>query len=248
MLIKDKGIILKETIVGEADKILTVLLYGRGKISVSARGARKPGSKFLSAAQPFCLADFVIYAGNGFYAAAQIDLIESFYKLRDDYDMYRYASFFAEMTDKMILPDMPAENALVLLATTFYAIVRGAAPLPLISAAFQFKFLQLEGYAPETGKCAVCGGREAAGSGLFFGAEGIVCENCGESPRVKEHKRYPVRISETTRYAIEYILNTDIKKLYNFTLSEKETGAIYEAAGVFRDCNIDAEFKSLELL
>ena len=44
-IIKIRGIVLKEVFVGESDKIITILAKDYGKISISAKGARKPTGK-----------------------------------------------------------------------------------------------------------------------------------------------------------------------------------------------------------
>ncbi|MDO4189258.1 MAG: DNA repair protein RecO [Lachnospiraceae bacterium] len=66
----------------------------------------------------------------------------------------------------------------------------------------------------------------------------------GEFPGVKE----TVRISETVRYAIDFITTSSIEKLYTFTLAEE---AIVELAAFSFDTlkkHTDRTFKSLELL
>ena len=47
-----RGVVLRETLTKEADKILTLLTDDRGKISVIARGVRRKGCKYAACAQP----------------------------------------------------------------------------------------------------------------------------------------------------------------------------------------------------
>lgn len=66
----------------------------------------------------------------------------------------------------------------------------------------------------------------------------------GEFPGVSE--KY--KLSDTTLYAIEYIVNSTIEKLYSFTLTEE---AIVELAAFAKDVfgrYTDRKFKSLELI
>jgi len=233
---KDKGIVLKETHVGESDKMVTVLLHEHGKINLSVRGARKPGSKFLAAIQPFCLSEFVVFVGKGFYSVTQAHLLENFYELRTDFDSLCHAAFFAEMTDKLIYPEMPASDVLALLYRTLFALSKQTVPPKLASAVFQFKFLQLEGYSPETEKCSGCG--ESITGSLFFGEEGLVCRECVGSTPVRP-------FTEAARYSASYILNNDIGKLFTFTLSEADSNTLYAAAEVFRNAHLEMKFKSL---
>jgi len=133
----------------------------RGKVSVSARGARKPKSKFAAASQAFCFSEFVIFEGKGFLALTQAEPVKFFHRLQGDFDMYCAAAFFAEMLDAMILPGMPAEPALRLMYRTLSLMVSGAVPPDLAAAVFQVKFFQLEGLAPEETICTDKGARDA---------------------------------------------------------------------------------------
>ena len=45
------GLVLRETVTRETDKILTVLTPDRGKISLIARGARRKNSRLAAACQ-----------------------------------------------------------------------------------------------------------------------------------------------------------------------------------------------------
>ena len=60
MLTRVTGLIIKETNVGEADKILTILTHELGIIQAVANGARSYKSKFIAACQLFCYTDFVL--------------------------------------------------------------------------------------------------------------------------------------------------------------------------------------------
>ena len=53
--IVDEAIVLKRIEYGEADRILTVLTKNHGKISVIAKGVRKPKSKLAGGIEIFCV-------------------------------------------------------------------------------------------------------------------------------------------------------------------------------------------------
>lgn len=60
-IIKTKGIILRESNMGDFDKMLTILTPGYGKISCAAKGARKPSSSMLAGTQFLSFGEYVIY-------------------------------------------------------------------------------------------------------------------------------------------------------------------------------------------
>lgn len=237
---KDRGIVIKQTQVGESDKLVTLLLKEHGKITVSAKGASKQKSKLVPATQPFAYCDYVIFQGNGFLSIAQGDLIESFYCVRNDFTRFCYGSLFLEMTDKMIFAQMPAKKVLFLLIKSLQALSKDILPPKLVNVIFQFKFLQIEGLSPITSECSVCGETEM--SEKYFGGNGIMCRRCISSS--DKH----IKLSEPAIQAIDYILVTQTMELFNFSVSESVLTELEKANDIFRQINVDFHFKSLELM
>ena len=59
------GIVIRETLYGESDKILTLFTGAYGKITVAAKGVRSIKSKNSSAVQLFCYSYFELVEKNG---------------------------------------------------------------------------------------------------------------------------------------------------------------------------------------
>ena len=179
---KARGIVLKQTPVGESDMYVDLLLKDIGKLSVSARGARKLISKFLAGTQQFTYADFVIYNGGRFNCMSQIDVIEGFYGLRNDYDKFCYGSYFLELCNKAIIPGEECDDVLKLLLKTLSVVSNGKVCPELAARVFELKFLQLNGYFPEYKTCSVCG--ELLQDSVHFCSNGCVCSECsGRLPK-----------------------------------------------------------------
>jgi len=208
-----------------------------GKILASARGARKPRSKFMPSAQLFTYSDFVIYDGGRFYSVAQADVNESFYALRDDYTRLCLAQYFLEMCDKTTPFNAPCDDLLHLLIISLSALAKGIRPAYLIARAFEIKFFQISGLAPETECCAKCGG--ALRQLIRFGAEGAVC-GCYTLPAV--------RISQAALSAIRYVLTANLNEIFKFSAGQDVLIEIRDAARLFFNHHFDVAIKSLDLL
>ena len=66
MSLKVKGLILKETITKESDKVLTILTKD-GLMSLYAKAAKNIKSKKFTATNLLCYSEFVLQEGNDLY-------------------------------------------------------------------------------------------------------------------------------------------------------------------------------------
>ncbi len=88
MEIKTEGIVLRAIDYQENDKLLTLFSPSLGRISVGAKGVKKPKAKLAFAAQPFCFAEYMLAEKGGRYTLTNAYLHESFFSLR--YDILRF--------------------------------------------------------------------------------------------------------------------------------------------------------------
>ena len=232
-----KGIVLRDRDTGETDKQLTLLTKKYGKITVIAKGARKPNSKFLSSAQLFTYSDFVIYDGGRFLSVAQADVIESFFALRSDYTRLCTAQYFIEVCNKTTPYNAPCDDLLHLLIISMSALAKGIRSPYLTARAFEIKFFQVNGIAPETECCAKCGG--ALPEPIRFGGDGIIC-GCYALPAVK--------ISLAALTAMRYILTADLPNIFKFNASHEVLNEMKNASGLFFKHHFDVNINSLDML
>lgn len=240
------GMVLSAMPVGDYDKRLVLLTKEIGKISVFAKGARRPNSAFLACSQPFAFGEFSLYAGRSSYNIMSCEISNYFPELREDIDSVYYGLYFCEFADYMTKENNDEKEILKLLYQTLRAVAKKTISLPLIRTIFEFKIMTLNGEAPQVFQCVKCGqeftGKESVH--YRFSAEhgGILCEVC------QLQDRSAVRLCTSTLYAMQYIVSSNIEKLYTFTVTEEILGELILCAGRYLDRYIDHEFKSLEFL
>ena len=237
---KARGIVLRENPAGESDKYVDLLLKGIGKISVSARGARKSTSKFLAGTQAFTYADFVIYDGGKFFTMSQIDIIDGFYGLRSDYDKLCYGNYFLELYCKVIIPGEECDDMLLLLIKTLSALRSGKVRPELSARVFELKFLKFNGYFPELKICAVCAG--PLKEDVFFFSDGCICHACAE----KYSDSF--RASPGFIQALNYIECADYTNMFSFEAGQGTLERLKRAFEVIFNAHINVKIKSREFL
>lgn len=237
--IKLRGIVVKETLVGEADKIITVIAKGNGKIRINAKGARRAKNKFVSGTSLFSYCDFIVYSKNNYNSLNQVDIIESFYALTSDLLKLSYASYFAEVLEKTTPENQSNDDSLYLLLMALSALKKEKIPPKLIARIFEIKFLQLNGVMPEITSCTQCNDIKES---LYFGAEGIVCNSC-RIPKLNY-----IEITPTVIYAISYILSEKINKIFNFNLSAEALDILTAVSRLLFREHINLYFKTLEFV
>ena len=115
------GLVLRETVTRDADKILTVLTPDRGRLSVIARGARRKGSRVAAACQLLAYDEMTLRRKGECYYLAEASTIELFDGVRQDIEKLALAAYFAELTEAVCQDAMAAADMLPLLLNALFA-------------------------------------------------------------------------------------------------------------------------------
>ncbi len=228
------GIVLREQARGESNKQIVLLAQGVGRVLLSARGARKAKSKLLAATQPFCYADFVVYAGKGFYSVTQAELQNSFYGLRLDIDKFAEATYLAELTERSCPVGMEQDAVLELLYYAFLVMDRGVLPPKLISRIFELKLLQINGLLAAA-ECHLCGNGEGR---LYF--DGTTASFYCEKHKTTDS----IPVSDAVRKAIRFVLERESRAAFGFRLSDAAEAQLAFLLRRYLDIHMEVRLKT----
>jgi DNA repair protein RecO (recombination protein O) len=154
-LYNDRGIVLRTHKLGEADRIVTLLTKGHGKVRAVAKGVRKTKSRFGARLEPPTHVDLLLYEGRELDIVTQAETVDMFAALRDDFDLLARALSMLEAADHVALEREPNPQLYGMLANALRTLATRDAPL--VVPAFFLKLLALEGYRPQVEVCVVCG-------------------------------------------------------------------------------------------
>lgn len=176
MLHKWEGIVLKSRPYGESNKIVTLMTREAGKVTVMARGAKKPASRLAGVTQTFVHGMFVIKRTTGMGTLQQGEHIDSMRHIQTDIIRAAYASYIVEMVDRLVEEGGPESFAFEVLVQALSAIEDDYDP-EAISLFVDWKMLPYTGVQPILHQCASCA--EVEGEFAFsFTQGGFLCHRC----------------------------------------------------------------------
>lgn len=142
------GMVLSQTPVGEYDRRVCILTRERGKISAFAKGARRPGSRFMAATNPFSFGQFKLYEGRNSYNIAETNISQFFDGLRKDYIGAYYGMYFLEIADYYTRENNDEKEMLKLLYQSMRALQHPSLPNELVKCIYELKAIQVNGEYP----------------------------------------------------------------------------------------------------
>lgn len=172
---KTKGIIISENNSGDFDKMVT-MLTPNGKISCSAKGARRPKSQLMAGTQFLCFGDYMMFRGSQVYTLNTCEPIEIFYNIRIDFDKLTYAAHITKIIIDVTDENQNTYKILQLYLNTLYIISESDLDLDFIIAVFKLRLMSLLGFTPRVDKCCKCEAEEL--THFSFKDSGFKCQNC----------------------------------------------------------------------
>ena len=100
-LYRDEGVVLRTIKLGEADRIVTILTQGHGKVRAVAKGVRKTTSRFGARLEPTSRVALQCYRGRELDVVTQVETIEANRALREDYALFTHAIPMLEAVDQV---------------------------------------------------------------------------------------------------------------------------------------------------
>jgi DNA repair protein RecO (recombination protein O) len=261
LLITVKGLVIRETPVGDFDKMLTVLTAEHGKISVFARGAKKIKSPYFVCTHMFCYSEFVLRKTTDIFYINDCSLIEGFFDIRSTLEGSALAGYIADVARDISTEHTDETKLLRLTLNCLFAIAKGKKPLPLIKAVFELRAVCYAGFLPRLSGCDVCGKAPLPTYYLDISEGVYFCDECfhareklleEEAGRVNEAEgiyaaaHTIVQISPSVFQAIIYALSSPPEKIFSFILAEDAMHDFSAFCEKYLLCHLERDFKTLD--
>jgi len=173
-----EAIVLRERDYSEADRILTLLTPG-GKVTVLARGVRKPTSRKTGHLGLFHRSQLMLAQGSNMDLVTQAEVLDAHEGLWHDLLRFTYACYAAELVD-LLVPEHEGTPELYDLFSTALGWFSTEQNLRLWARYFELSLLRHAGYQPSLFECIVCGIALEAEINFFDVTQGgLACPRCG---------------------------------------------------------------------
>jgi DNA repair protein RecO (recombination protein O) len=237
-LYRDQGIVLRGIRLGEADRILSVLMQSHGRVRMVAKGVRKMKSRFGGRLDAFTHVDLLLYKGRDLDVITQAEIVGRFPRLREDYAAFTAASAMADTVERTTPERERNVRLFVLLRNGLGALEAGARDPSLLAHAFLAKATSMYGAHPSLESCVGCGAPERVA--LSFASGGAVCRTCVERA---DPQASPAALSAWAR-----LLDEDWEWLREATLDAPVHRQLAGLLVGFAQWQLDSRFRSFGLL
>ncbi len=110
-LYRDQGVVLRTVKLGEADRIISFMTQGHGKVRAVAKGVRKSGSRFGARLEPTSHVALQCYRGRELDVVTQVETIDANRPLRENYACFTHAVPMLEAVDQVAQEQEAAPGA-----------------------------------------------------------------------------------------------------------------------------------------
>ena len=242
--IKTQGIVLKEVYTGEADKIITILSKEHGKMSIYAKGARRPKSRMIACTQYLCYSEFLLFKGRDMHSINSCDVIESFSKAGNDIVKLTYAAHIIDIVHDTIQEDQNSAGELKLLLNTLHFLFNSDKSPALITCIFELRYLCLLGYSPYVNGCINCMEGDIGDIYFSFKKCGFICKK----DECLSEDVSAIKILPGTVKALYHIVYTKANNLFSFDVSDDVLKQLKNLIDRYLSERLDKSYKRLDYL
>ena len=235
MIIDIEGVILSETPYGETSKIINVLTKEKGIIGIMCKGAKSMKSPLRALTMTYTYARFYIYYKEDKLSTLKdVDLINSFNRIKQDIMLISYANYLSELTTQVLKQEYD-ENIYNILVSSLIKLDMGFDPL-VITNILEIKYLTFLGVGLNLDGCVVCGSNKEIIT-IDGDLGGYICKKCYNNEKIVNDKVIKllrmyylidinhisnIKIEEKTKLEINYFLNRYYDRYTGLYLKSKK--------------------------
>ena len=239
---------LKSYNLSESDKIIVMYSKEKGLIRGVAKGVKKPKSK-LGARMDLLVANtLMLHKGRNLDTICQAEVVNSFYKTRQDIDKICYSMYVTEVVHNFGVEEDPCSETIYnLLYKTLNTISSAESKVEILLAVikFQLKMMQISGFGIEFETCLGCG-CHLDEENMYFSAQmgGVVCAKCNQALHLKTLMHHKIRDFLNALVQFDF----DYKSDFEEKATEKVCTVCFDLLKEYINLHSSKKFKSMGVL
>ena len=173
-----EGVVIRQSDLGEADRIVTIFTQDLGKVRVVAKGARRPKSRIGGHLELLNQVAFSAAHGRSLDVVSEAQTQRMFSVLSRDLERLSQAVYLCDLLDSFTVERSPNYPLYRLAISSLGALESKNDPWLLVRY-FEAQILDLSGFKPELRRCVECRTELAPADHLFdVGSGGVLCPGC----------------------------------------------------------------------
>ncbi|MBQ1546055.1 MAG: DNA repair protein RecO [Clostridia bacterium] len=241
MKIVTDGIVIREQMVRDADKIVDILTRDNGIVHAYAAGAKNIKNPKSTATGLLTYSQFVFYRGKEKYIVDEASAKEVFIGLRTDIDKLALAQYFCELAGAVVQEEERAEEQLRLFLNSIYILSKDVISAAQLKAIFELRLMALSGFTPDLIGCAECRCYEHKNMS-FFPDDGVIL--CGDCAGAVPKSHITTGLGATA--AMRHCIYSKFDDLFNFTIKNTPLDNFAKAAEQYTLAQTDKIFATLD--
>ena len=173
-----EAIVVRQTSLGETDRVLTLFTPQLGKLGAVAKGVRRPGSRMGGHLELLNLVRVSLAQGRTLDVITDAHAVQIFSGLRGQLHSISRAMYAAELVDRFSIdrsPNLPVYRLLLEALTLLDAGLEA----PVLLRHFELMLLEHSGYRPELFWCVECRAElQPSGHAFSNTLGGVLCPDC----------------------------------------------------------------------
>jgi DNA repair protein RecO (recombination protein O) len=177
------AIVLSRFDLGEADRVLTLITPGDGKLKAIAKGVRRPTSRIGGTLEPFAELRISLAQGRTFDVVTQVSVTHAWLRMRDRLESVATAWYLAELADRA-LEERHEDAATYALLRHAYGLLDAGMDEGRVARWYEMGLADRLGLRPELERCVECD-RPLEATEAFRWVPplgGVLCERCPGPP------------------------------------------------------------------
>ncbi len=238
--IKVCGVVLKENITRESDRVITVLTNS-GIVRAYAKAAKNIKSKKFTATSPLCYSEFVLREGGDLYIVNSAEEIEIFYNLRNDIERLSLAQYFCELLSSVAPEETDCEEILRLTLNSLHFLCSETKSIYLVKSVFEMRLMCLLGFMPDLVACKGCAKFED--NTVFFDVfdSSIYCAEC-----LPQKPGNYIKIGLSELSVLRHIVYSEFNKIFGFSASNESLRAVSSLCERYVEAMVERRFRTLD--